>query len=92
MQIEVVYAPSPSRQILVEVELAPGATIADALRASGLRDELPALESIGSQVGVFGRRRTLDTVLADGDRVEVYRPLLIDPKDARRRRAGARHR
>jgi uncharacterized protein len=77
LRIEVVHA-RPGRADVVEIRLPEGATVRDALAASGLQ---------GNQVGIFGKRVTLDTRLADGDRVEVYRPLALDPKEARRRRA-----
>ncbi len=78
LRIEVVRA-QPERQTSVVLELEPGATVRTALLAAGLPLEQP--------VGVFGRRVALDHRLADGDRVEVYRPLRTDPKEARRRRA-----
>ena len=77
LKVEVVHA-RPDGAQAVDVRLAEGATVRDALAASGLK---------GNQVGIFGKRVTLDTRLADGDRVEIYRPLAIDPKEARRRRA-----
>jgi len=80
MKVEVVYA-RPRQARAVQVELAPGATVRDAIAASGhrLKDE--------EAVGVFGKRAAMDQPLAEGDRVEIYRPLAIDPKEARRRRA-----
>jgi putative ubiquitin-RnfH superfamily antitoxin RatB of RatAB toxin-antitoxin module len=80
MRIEVVDA-WPQRAEVLELRLPAGATVRDALAASGLK---------GVQVGIFGKRVTMDTRLADGDRVEVYRPLAIDPKDARRRRVKSK--
>jgi putative ubiquitin-RnfH superfamily antitoxin RatB of RatAB toxin-antitoxin module len=77
LKVEVVHA-QPDGAEVVEVRLAEGATVRDALAASGLK---------GNQVGIFGKRVTLDTRVAHGDRVEIYRPLAIDPKEARRRRA-----
>jgi putative ubiquitin-RnfH superfamily antitoxin RatB of RatAB toxin-antitoxin module len=77
MRIEVVRA-RPEGAELVVIRLADGATVRDALAAAGMQ---------GNQVGIFGKRVTMETRLADGDRVEVYRPLAIDPKEARRRRA-----
>jgi len=77
LRVEVVQA-RPDRAEVVELRLPDGATVRDALAASGLN---------GSQAGIFGRRVTMDTRLADGDRVEIYRPLRLDPKEARRRRA-----
>jgi putative ubiquitin-RnfH superfamily antitoxin RatB of RatAB toxin-antitoxin module len=67
------------------LELAPGATVQDALAASGIAARHAALDV--SQVGIFGRRVAAATALADGDRVEVYRSLSRAPKEARRRRA-----
>jgi len=84
--VEIAYA-DPERQLLRKVEIAANSTVAEALAASGIADELPAgFEPAG--LGIFGRMVTPDTRLADGDRVELYRPLLADPKEARRRRAG----
>ena len=77
MKIEVVDA-RPGAARVVNVDLPAGATVRDALAASGLE---------GHAFGVFGKRVELDQPLKDGDRVEVYRPLAIDPKEARRRRA-----
>lgn len=77
LRVEVVDARRGKAEV-AEVRLPVGATVRDALTASGLA---------GDQVGIFGKRVTLDTRLADGDRVELYRPLKIDPKEARRRRA-----
>lgn len=77
LRIEVVQARPDSAEV-VEVRLPDGATVRDALLASGLQ---------GNQVGIFGRKVSLETRLADGDRVEIYRPLQLDPKEARRRRA-----
>lgn len=89
MRVEVAYA-RPDRQRLVTVELAAGATARDAARASGLVDEFPEIDIERAPLGVFGRACAGDTVLRAGDRVEIYRPLQIDPKEARRRRARGR--
>ena len=86
MRVELLRA-WPRRHEQYVVELAPGATIADAVGAAGLQDDL---ESVG--VAVFGVQATPGTVLQDGDRIELLRPLLVDPKEARRRRAGGRMR
>jgi hypothetical protein len=73
-----------------ELALPAGSSLADAVRASGLLQAQPALAASGFDVGVHGRLRSPDTLLADGDRVEVYRRLTIDPKEARRIRAELR--
>ncbi|MCS6945962.1 MAG: RnfH family protein [Sutterellaceae bacterium] len=91
MRITVVYCP-PGTVWQRDVELAPGATVAHALEASGVLAAFPHLADEPLQVGIYGRTRPLQTTLADGDRVEIYRPLIIDPKEARRRRAQLRRR
>jgi putative ubiquitin-RnfH superfamily antitoxin RatB of RatAB toxin-antitoxin module len=83
MHVEVVRA-LPGRQASIALDLEPGATVRAALLAAGLPLDQP--------VGVYGRRVALDQRLADGDRVEIYRPLRDDPKEARRRRALRRRR
>ncbi len=80
--VEVVYA-LPAEQVLVRLQLAPGATVAQALQQSGLLQRYP---QASLKAGVFGKRAALDARLNDGDRVEIYRALTVDPKDARRRR------
>ena len=82
LRIEVVYA-LPDRVVVVPLRLPPGSTAADALQASGLLQEVPGAHSIG----IYGRLVDPGEALADGDRVEIYRPLVLDPKEARRRRA-----
>jgi uncharacterized protein len=80
MEVEVVEA-RPEGARVVRLKLPAGATVRDALAASEFhlrKDQL---------LGIFGKRVALDQPLADGDRVEIYRPLVIDPKEARRRRA-----
>lgn len=85
IRVEVAYA-LPGRQQLIAVDLPTGTTLGDALAASGL------LAVVGTGVelrfGIYGRRCERDTPLADGDRVEIYRPLHFDPMESRRRRAA----
>ena len=85
VRVEVAYCPQPGVTDRVVLELVAGATVADAVRLSGLvpRHNLHA-DSI--KVGVWSRVKDLQTVLRDQDRVEIYRPLLVDPKEARRQR------
>ena len=82
IRVEVVYA-RPDGADAVTVELPPGARVRDALRASGFDVDVSA-------VGIFGKRVRPDAPLADGDRVEIYRPLALDPKERRRQRARKR--
>ena len=77
----------PGRVFVRELELPAGAKVGDAIAASGLREAWPELEIGAGRIGVFARKPGFDTPLHDGDRVEIYRPLKIDPKDARRKRA-----
>src|SRR5690606_22868123 len=72
------------------VTLSVGARLVDALAASGFRTAFPDIEPAQAGVGVFGVKCSLDHVLHEGDRVEVYRPLVFDPKESRRRRAQHR--
>lgn len=87
LRVQVCYA-RPAMQILRDLILAPGATLADAVKRSGVLEEAGGLDLADCRVGIFGKRKTLDTLLRDGDRVEIYRPLTADPKEARRRRAA----
>lgn len=86
IRIEVVLA-MPERQELVALEMAAGATLADAIRESGLPELFDHFEVDPSRVGIFGKKAPPDQVLRDGDRVEIYRPLIADPKEVRRQRA-----
>ena len=87
INVEVVYALS-QRQELVHVRLAEGATVRDALEASGLLQKHPEIDiAKTNKLGVFAKLVKGDTVLRDRDRVEIYRPLIADPKDVRRKRA-----
>lgn len=86
IQIEVVHA-LPGRQEKRMVELPMGATVAQAIEASGIVDCIPGGIVEPAQLGIFSRKVALDSVLAHGDRVEIYRQLTLDPKEARRKRA-----
>src|SRR5579864_8765709 len=85
LSIEICYA-SPQGQTLIAVELPEGATLQQALDASGILQRYPQIDLNTQKVGVFGKLKPLDAVLADHDRVEIYRPLLADPKVSRQRR------
>jgi putative ubiquitin-RnfH superfamily antitoxin RatB of RatAB toxin-antitoxin module len=87
ISVEVATA-RPERQIVRRVSLASGGTVSDAIRASGLLEEFPGMDA--SRVGIYGRRVVLAARVRDGDRVEIYRALEIDPKETRRRRAAGR--
>ena len=89
----VMYSPGPREVLQWLVELPEGATLRDAVLASGWPQVCEGQDVSALDVGIWGRRASLDQRVADGDRVEVYRPLLVDPKVARRerfRKQGAR--
>lgn len=86
IQVAVVFADA-ERQEMVSVRLAPGASVAEAIQASGLITEFPVIDLSKNKVGIFGKIVRLDTKLRAGDRVEIYRALALDPKEIRRLRA-----
>jgi putative ubiquitin-RnfH superfamily antitoxin RatB of RatAB toxin-antitoxin module len=86
MRIELVYSPSPRCVHRVTVELPPGATVVQALQASGWLGRVLPADPGGLRVGVWGRAAQAHSPLRDDDRVEVYRDLRVDPKEARRQR------
>jgi putative ubiquitin-RnfH superfamily antitoxin RatB of RatAB toxin-antitoxin module len=95
--VRVSVAYSPQARIVDETELTlpAGATLADAIRASGVLARHPGLDVAQAKFGIWGRVQAPETVLRERDRVEVYRPLQVDPKEARRlryRKVGKRER
>ncbi len=84
--IQVCYA-QPQRQFLRALTVPVGATLEQAIRASGVLADAPEIDLPNWRTGIYGKLKPLDTVLRDGDRVEIYRPLLADPKESRRLRA-----
>lgn len=87
MRVEVVYA-LPLQQDVISLDVAAGATVGQALAASGMLARHPDIDLRIARVGIWGRSTTLDALLREGDRVEIYRPLQVDPKEVRRRRAA----
>ncbi|EGV34799.1 RnfH family protein [Neisseria weaveri] len=85
VEIEVVYG-TADRQFLQVIQVKAGTTAREAVRLSDVAAQFPEADIEKSPLGIFGKRVKDDTVLRSKDRVEVYRPLLIDPKDARRLR------
>ncbi len=86
MIVEVAYALS-EKQSLVTLELEEGVTIKDAIEASGILEQYKEIDLSKDRVGIFSKFATLDTVLREKDRVEIYRPLIADPKKVRQERA-----
>jgi len=87
MIVEVVYA-LPDKQSLVSLEVEEGATIKEAIEASGVLDTYDQIDLTRDKVGIFSKFAKLDTVLREKDRVEIYRPLIADPKKVRKERAA----
>lgn len=86
IRVKVAYALADA-QIVIEVELEQGARVADALAASRLQAHIPGIALSNPDAGIWGAPASLDTELRDRDRVEIYRKLSADPKQARRQRA-----
>ena len=80
----------PDSAFLRSLRVPAGTTIEQAVARSGLLQAIPGIDLAVNMVGIHGKRKPLDTVLREHDRVEVYRPLQADPKEARRRRAGGK--
>ena len=87
LDFEVAYA-TPDREIIIAVRLARGATALQAIEHSGVLRQAPEINLEKNKIGVFGKIVMLDYLLNPHDRVEIYRPLIIDPKEIRRRRAN----
>jgi putative ubiquitin-RnfH superfamily antitoxin RatB of RatAB toxin-antitoxin module len=87
--VEVVYA-TPEEQVVRTAQVFAGATVWQAIAASGLLAQFPQIDLTGQAVGIFGSRVRLSDPVTDGDRIEIYRPLQADPKEMRRRRARSR--
>lgn len=86
IRVEVVYA-LPERQYLRTVKLEEGSTVEQAIVASGLLELRKDIDLKSNKVGVYSRPMKLADIIADGDRIEIYRPLIADPKELRRLRA-----
>lgn len=86
LNVEVIYA-LPHEQNLLRVQLEAGATVEDAIRASGVLEAHPEIDLAKNKVGIFSKLVKLDERLRDRDRIEIYRPLIADPKEVRRKRA-----
>ena len=87
IHIEIAYA-KPARQEVIELKLPQGSTLQQAVEASGLLQRHAEIDLARTKVGIYGKLAKLDTVLRDKDRVEIYRPLIADPKAVRQQRAA----
>jgi len=85
--VEVAYA-LPQKQEVLSLKIRSGALVSDAIARSGILRDFPEIDLATAKVGVYGKQVKLDAVLRDKDRVEIYRPLIADPKEIRRKRAA----
>ncbi|MFO7592819.1 MAG: RnfH family protein [Pseudomonadota bacterium] len=87
IQVEVAYA-LPHTQVIIPVEVEEGASLRNAIERSGILEQFPEIDLDKAKVGIFGKLSKLDNPLRARDRVEIYRPLIADPKEVRRQRAA----
>lgn len=85
--VEVAYA-RPEEQVIIVLKVPDGTTIETAIKASGLLSRFQEIDLSEAKVGIFGKVCKLDQIVRQGDRIEIYRPLVHDPKEARRQRAA----
>lgn len=86
LNVQLCYA-TPEVVFHVDLQLASGSTLMHAIEASGVVQLFPAIDLTINKVGIFGKQKPAETLLREGDRVEIYRPLQADPKESRRKRA-----
>lgn len=84
--VEVAYA-LPQEQVVLSLSVAPGTTVQQAIEQSGILKKFPDIDLTHNKLGIFAKLSKLDTLLRDHDRVEIYRPLIADPKEVRKKRA-----
>lgn len=86
IHIEVAYA-LPEQQVILALTVRPGTNVEDAIKLSGILERFPEIDLTQHKVGIFSKLTKLDAVPREKDRVEIYRPLIADPKEVRRKRA-----
>lgn len=89
VMVEVAYA-EPTLQRIISVEVIPGSTVEAAILQSGILSLFPQIDLTKQKVGIFSKACKLTDLVKEGDRIEIYRPLTIDPKEARRAKAKKR--
>jgi len=87
LTVEIAYA-TPAAQVIIPLKVAEGTTIEQAIAESGIADQFPEINLADSKVGIFSKITKKDTVLREKDRIEIYRPLIADPKLVRKQRAA----
>jgi putative ubiquitin-RnfH superfamily antitoxin RatB of RatAB toxin-antitoxin module len=86
LHVQVCYA-TPQRQILLNLIVPAGTVLQEAIVQSSILTQAPEIDLAVNRVGIYGKLKTLETVLREHDRIEIYRPLIADPKESRRKRA-----
>ena len=85
--IEIAYA-LPEEQVIISIKVPTIFNVQQAIEKSGIQKKFPSIDLSKNKVGIFGKKTTLDHLLKDRDRIEIYRPLILDPKEMRRKRAA----
>ena len=85
--VEIAYA-LPEEQVIISVKVPSKSDVKQAIEKSGIQKKFPGIDLSKNKVGIFGKKTTLDHLLKDRDRIEIYRPLILDPKEMRRKRAA----
>ena len=87
IMVEVAYA-MPEEQIIISIKVPIKYNVKQAIEKSDIQKKFPSIDLSKNKVGIFGKKTTLDHLLKDKDRIEIYRPLILDPKEMRRKRAA----
>jgi putative ubiquitin-RnfH superfamily antitoxin RatB of RatAB toxin-antitoxin module len=87
IMVEVAYA-LPEEQVIISIKVPTKSDVKQAIKKSGIQKKFPNIDLSKNKVGIFGKKTTLDHPLKDRDRIEIYRPLILDPKEMRRKRAA----
>jgi len=85
--VEIAYA-LPEEQVIISIKVPTIFNVQQAIDKSGIQKKFPCIDLSKNKVGIFGKKTTLDHVLKNRDRIEIYRPLILDPKEMRRKRAA----
>ena len=85
--VEIAYA-LPEEQVIISIKVPTIFNVQQAIEKSGIQKKFPCIDLSKNKVGIFGKKTTLDQPLNDRDRIEIYRPLILDPKEMRRKRAA----
>ncbi|WP_133128752.1 RnfH family protein [Legionella nagasakiensis] len=89
VNVEVVYLPINNLPVHLHLSVEAGTTVAQVLDQSGIQDKYPEIQTMA--IGIFAKRVSMESVINHGDRIEIYRPLMIEPKEKRRERASRRN-